>query len=276
MPTIRANGLDIDYTTEGEGPPLLLLHAATSSATEDWAAQRPLLRNHFRLYLPDARGHAATRWDADAGWSHALLLEDALAFVDAVGLARFHVAGLSMGAATALALAMTAQPRVISAVLAAVGVEKEPRVSVARALMDPQRIEREDPAWARRLARRHDRVQGPGAWKRLMLAIRDDIVASPMPTPEELRRVRVPVLLAYGDRDPWVPLEQAVKLRRQLPDARLFVAPGVGHVVVAERPSAFNTVMLQFLRATGGGSSGDRVGEPGGEPGGEPAAGDAR
>ncbi len=250
MPEIRANGLDIDYTTEGEGPPLLLLHAATSSATEDWAAQRPLLRSHFRLFLPDARGHAATRWDTDRGWSHAMLLEDAVALADALGLERFHVGGLSMGAGTALSLAITQPQRVISAVVAAVGVEKEPRSSVARRLMDPDRIERDDPPWAERLARRHDPVQGEGAWKKLLVAIRDDTVAQRLPTAEELRRARVPILLAYGDRDPWVPLEQAVKLRRQLPDARLFVAPGVGHVVVAERPSAFNTAMLQFLRDT--------------------------
>ena len=69
MPELRAGGLDIHYAAEGEGPPLLLLHAATSSGTEDWAAQRPLLRGHFRLYMPDARGHAGTRWDADRGWS---------------------------------------------------------------------------------------------------------------------------------------------------------------------------------------------------------------
>jgi len=250
MAIIRANGLEISYTVEGEGPPLLLLHAATSSATEDWAAQRPVLRNHFTLYLPDARSHAATRWDPRDGWSHDLLRDDALAFADALGLARFHVAGLSMGAGTALGLAMTSPDRIISAVLAAVGVEKEPRASVARRLMDPDTIAREDPAWARRLARRHDPVQGPDAWKALLVAIRDDIIAAPMPSPEELRRARLPILLAVGDRDPWVPLEQAVKLRRQLPDARLFVAPGVGHVVVAERPSAFNTVMSQFLRST--------------------------
>jgi pimeloyl-ACP methyl ester carboxylesterase len=250
MPELRANGLDIDYTVEGEGPPLLLLHAATSSATEDWAAQRPVLRNHFRLYLPDARGHAATRWDSGDGWDHEMLLADAVAFADALGLERFHVAGLSMGAGTALAMAMTAPQRIVSAVLAAVAVEAEPRTSVARRLMDPDRIERVEPALAARLARRHDRVQGEGAWRRLMLAIREDIVAQRLPTPEELRRARLPILLAYGDRDPWVPLEQAVRLRRQLPDARLFVAPGVGHVVVAERPSAFNTVMLQFLRGT--------------------------
>jgi pimeloyl-ACP methyl ester carboxylesterase len=251
LPELTANGLDIHYTSEGDGPPLVLLHAATSSATEDWAAQRRVLRQHFRLYLPDARGHSRTRWDTDQGWDHALLVRDLAAFVDGLGLERFHIAGLSMGAGTALAFAMAQPERVHSAVIAAVGVEQEPRSSLARRLMDPDQAERDDPAWAARLSRRHDPVQGPGAWKKLLAAIRDDIIAAPMPTPQELRRARLPILLAYGDRDPWVPLEQAVKLRRQLPDARLFVSPGVGHVVVAERPSAFNTVMLQFLRGAG-------------------------
>jgi len=250
MPELAANGLRIAYLTEGEGPPLVLLHAATSSATEDWAAQRPLLRQHFRLYLPDARGHAGTRWDTDRGWSHGMLGEDIVAFVDGLGLERFHVAGLSMGAGTALAIAMLHPERVRSAVLAAVGVEPEPRNSVARRLMDPERIERNDPAWAARLARRHDSVQGEGAWRKLLLAIRDDILAQRHPRPEELLRARLPILLACGDRDPWVPLEQAVRLQRQLPEASLFVAPGVGHVLTAERPSLFNQAMLQFLRSS--------------------------
>jgi pimeloyl-ACP methyl ester carboxylesterase len=249
MPELEANGLTINYTVEGEGPPLLLLHAATSSATEDWAAQRPVMRQHFTLYLPDARGHAATRWDTDQGWSHAMLVDDALGFADAVGLDRFHVAGLSMGAGTALGLAMRHPERLSSATIAATSVEREPRASVARNLMQPDRIEQDDPAWASRLAQRHDPVQGTGSWKKLMSVIRDDIIAQAMPEPSELRQAHVPVLLACGDRDPWVPLEQAVKLRRQLPDARLFVSPGVGHVVVAEKASQFNAVMLPFLRS---------------------------
>jgi pimeloyl-ACP methyl ester carboxylesterase len=118
--------------------------------------------------------------------------------------------------------------------------------------MDPGRIERDDPAWAARLARRHDPVQGAGAWRKLMVAIREDIVAQQPPSPAELLRARLPILLACGDRDPWVPLEQAVRLQRQLPQASLFVAPGVGHVVVAERPSLFNQAVLQFLRSAGG------------------------
>jgi pimeloyl-ACP methyl ester carboxylesterase len=209
-----------------------------------------VLRAHFTLYLPDARGHAGTRWDTDEGWSHAMLVDDSLAFADALGLERFHLGGLSMGAGTALGVVIRHPERVISAVVAAAGVEREPRSSVARHQMQPDRIEREEPGLAGRLARRHDPVQGSGAWKKLLDAIREDIIAAPLPTPEELRRARAPILLAVGDRDPWVPLEQAVKLRRQLPDARLFVSPGVGHVVVVERPSLFNAAALQFLRGT--------------------------
>ncbi len=249
MPELDANGLRVAYLEEGEGPPLVLLHAATSSATEDWAAQRPLLRQHFRLYLPDARGHAGTRWDTGRGWDHDMLLADLVAFADALGLERFHVAGLSMGAGTALAFAIRHPERALSAVLAAVGIEPEPRNSVARRLMDPERLERADPAWAARLARRHDPVQGEGAWRRLLLAIRDDILGQRHPRPDELLLARLPILIATGDRDPWVPLEQAVRLHRQLPEASLFVAPGVGHVITAERPSLFNQAMLQFLRS---------------------------
>jgi len=105
VPELDIGDLQVHFTEEVDGPPLVLLHAATSSATEDWAHQRPVLRQHFRLYLPDARGHAPTRWDTDQGWSHATLVADLLAFADALGLARFHAAGLSMGAGTALAYA---------------------------------------------------------------------------------------------------------------------------------------------------------------------------
>ena len=89
MPTIAANGLDIHYTVEGEGPPLVLLHGATSSALEDWSAQRPLFRQHFTLHLVDARGHAGTRAhgpDPMAGWSRDALVDDLGAFADALGL----------------------------------------------------------------------------------------------------------------------------------------------------------------------------------------------
>jgi pimeloyl-ACP methyl ester carboxylesterase len=248
MPTLSANGLDVRYTVEGEGPPLVLLHAATSSALEDWGAQRPFLRRSFRLFLPDARGHAGTRADVEARWSRDDLVADLLAFADGLGLDTFHVAGLSMGAMTALAFATRQPERLRSAIVASIDVQRQPRASVAARLMDPERIEREDPVWAAALARRHDPVQGEGAWKRLLRRIRDDIGAQPELTPAELRRARLPILLVVGDRDPWVPLDHAVALKRQLPDARLLVCPGSGHVVTTEQAALFNQAAGAFLQ----------------------------
>jgi len=248
MPELAVDGLGIHYTTEGEGPPLVLLHGATSTGTHDWGAQRPLLRQSFTLFMPDARGHGQTRWDIHDGWDPSLLVDDLLAFVDALGLARFRLMGLSMGGATALDFATRHPQRLECLVVVSASNETEPARSVARRRLDPGSIERDDPAWAEELAQRHDPGQGAGAWRRLVAALRDGAhLAAPL-SPEALRGVRLPVLLAYGDDDPWVPLEQAVRLRRQLPDARLLVVPGAGHVIPAERPSVFNAAVVQFLR----------------------------
>lgn len=251
---VRANGLEVHYATEGSGPPLLLLHGATSTGTHDWGAQRPLLRAEFTLYMPDARGHHRTRFDAREGWSRAVLVEDAIAFADAMGLARFHLMGLSMGARTAMELAARHPERVLSMVAVSPTMEPQPAASVARRRLDPEAIVRDEPAWAAELQRRHDPYQGAGAWQRLAVAIRDDTQGLTPMAPEQLRRIRLPVLLAYGDGDPWVPLEQAVRTKRQLPEARLLVVPACGHVVQAERPSLFNPAMMQFLRAVKAGA----------------------
>lgn len=253
MPTIAANGLDIHYTQEGEGPPLVLLHGATSSALEDWSAQRPLFRQHFTLYLVDARGHARTRaQDAAAplaGWSRDRLVDDLGAFADALGLETFHAAGFSMGAMTLLAFATRHPGRLRSAIVAGISPEREPRTRVAARLMDPDRIERDEPAWAAALDRRHTPSQGPGGWKALLRTIAADVATQELLTPEQLRAARVPILLAVGDRDVFVPVDQAVRLHRQLPDSRLLVLPDSGHVVTVTQPALFNQAAQAFWRS---------------------------
>jgi pimeloyl-ACP methyl ester carboxylesterase len=250
MARVAANGVDMNVTVEGAGPPLVLLHGATSSALEDWSAQRPLFRQGFKLYLVDARGHAGTRWDPRDGWGRDLLVEDLLAFADAVGLETFHLAGFSMGAMTALAFATRFPERLRTAIIVGTDVHRDPRARVAARLMDPDRIEREEPRWAAQLERRHGPVQGPGAWRRLLRAIVADVAVQPLLTPSELRDARVPILLAVGDRDVFVPLDHAIALRRQLPDARLLVVPDSGHVVMLNQPAVFNHAAASFWRAT--------------------------
>ncbi len=278
MPTVRANGLDISYTVDGDGPPLVLLHGASSSAVEDWATQRPLLRQFFRLYLVDARGHAGTRWvepeaatgvgppgtesparDGDVlarGLGIDTLVADLGAFVDALGLDGFHAGGFSMGAMTALRFAARSPERLLSLVLVGADVEPEPGTSVARVMLDPDRIARDDPEWAAQLERRHGPVQGSGAWRRLLPIVVGAMAQRSPLTSADLRRVQVPALVVCGDRDPFVPVDHAARLKRQLPDARLLVAPDAAHLVMLTRPEVVAAGLQAFYGTLGiGGSS---------------------
>jgi len=249
VPTVEANGIEIHYTVEGAGPPLLMLHGATSTAEEDWSAQRPLFRKAFRIHLIDARGHGRTRWDVRNGFNRDMLVDDLLGFADALGLTTFHVVGFSMGAMTALTFATRFPARLRTAIICGIDIQREPRSSVARRLMDPERILREEPEWAAQLERRHA-VQGEGAWQRLLPAIVDDVAGQELLTFAELRRVRLPVLLVYGDRDVFVPADHAVAIDRQLPDARLLIAPDSPHQVMVSQPALFNQAAANFYRST--------------------------
>lgn len=250
MPYVRANGIDIHYTVEGAGPPLVMLHGATSAAAEDWAAQRPLFRKAFKLYLVDARGHAGTKWDVRDGFSRDMMVDDLLGFADELGLDTFHLVGFSMGAMTTMTFATRYPERLRTAIISGIDILPEPRSSVARRLMDPERIEREEPAWAAQLERRHGPVQGEGAWKRLLPAIVNDITAAQQLTFEDLRRIRLPVLLVYGDRDVFVPVDHAVTIFRHMPDARLLIAPNSPHTVMVAQPALFNQAAGNFYRST--------------------------
>ena len=249
MPSVQANGIEIGYDAEGVGPPLVMLHSATSIGREDYAAQIPLFSRAFRLYLPDARGHGRTHWDVEDDWSNEMLVADLGAFADAAGLETFHLLGFSMGAMTALMFATRFPERLRTLVIAGITTQREPRASVARRLMDPARADA-DPAWAATLARRHDAGQGAGAWRRLLPAIAADVAAQPLLTPRDMRRVELPALVCVGDRDPFTPVDHAWGIMRQLPDARLFVAPGCGHEVMVQRPALFNDACGGFYRST--------------------------
>jgi pimeloyl-ACP methyl ester carboxylesterase len=250
VPIVTANGLDVGYDVLGAGPPLILLHGATSLGREDYAAQLPNMTKAFLVHLPDARGHGRTRWDAANGFEYRWLVDDVAAFADELGLDSFHVVGFSMGAMTALQFGVRFPGRLRTLVVVGITTHREPRASVGRALMDPARILDQDPTFEATLARRHDAGQGVGAWQRLLPAIAADVAIQPLLSPAELHRIDCPTMVVCGDHDPFVPAEHAAGLARQLPKGRLFVAPDCGHEVMSKRPALFNEAMAGFYRST--------------------------
>ena len=251
MATIEANGLTIGYDVVGAGPPLVLLHGATSEAGRDFRAILPVLSKAFRCHTPDARGHGRTRWDTAAGgFSADWLADDLLAFADALELGTFHLLGFSLGAMTALRVAVRAPERLRTLVVVGITTDREPRASVARRLMDPVRIDRADPTWAAELSHRHDPGQGEGAWRALLPAIARDVASQSLLTPREIRTIDPPTLVAVGDRDPFVPVDAAWRLSRSVLDGRLLVLPDAGHEAFAERPAIAIEALEDFYRST--------------------------
>ena len=248
MPNILANGLETAYEVEGAGPPLLMLHGASSSGRDQLSILAGALGDGFLVYLPDARGHAETGGEPD-GWTTADLAADVLGFADTLGLRTFHLLGYSMGGMTALHVATRAPDRVRTLVAVSIGTDREPRLAVGRRLMDPDRIAREHPGWARFLAARHDPKHGPGSWQRLLRGVVDDIERQPLLTDAQLRSIEAPTLVVAGDRDPFVPVAQAHALSRQVRDGRLLILPGVGHEALAAT-GVLLPALSEFYRAT--------------------------
>ena len=118
MPTVQTELLDIDYRDDGprEGKAVLLLHGWPDDATMwDGVAAR-LQPEGMRTIVPSLRGFGPTRFRNDTTprtGDSAVLALDAIALMDAIGIARFHVAGHDWGANVAEALAVGWPDRVL-------------------------------------------------------------------------------------------------------------------------------------------------------------------
>ena len=251
MPTIRANGLDIAYDVHGAGPaarPAPRRDVARARATSPPRSRCSRGRSGCTCPTPAATaGRAGTR---PTGFRYDWLVDDLAAFVDAVGLETFHVVGFSMGAMTALQYAVRSPERLRTMTIVGITTQREPRASVARRLMDPDRADREEPAWVALLGRRHDEGQGAGAWRRLLPAIAADVAGQPLLTPRDLHRIDAAEPRRVRRSRPVRPGRSRLGLRRQLPDGRLFVAPDCGHEVMSRKPSLFNEALAGFFRST--------------------------
>ena len=94
----------------GHGPPLLLLHSGTHT-TRMWDPFVEQLSAHYRLILPDLRGHGGST-NPDGVWSTRQFASDVLALLDHLGVTRCTAIGASAGAMTLLHIATREPERI--------------------------------------------------------------------------------------------------------------------------------------------------------------------
>jgi len=202
------------------------------------------------------RGFGAS--DRPAGpYDTVTFARDLAGLLDALGVARAHVVGLSMGGVMAQRFALDFPDRVRSLVLLSTSSEVGEKAvafwnrladlverhGLSERVMDATRSF--SPAFAAAhpdVVRAHSRPgdNDPAAYAATARAM------SRYGWTAELRNVNVPALVVHGLADQLTPPGGGVKLARALPHARLLLLPEVGHFVPVEQPLLFASIVAGF------------------------------
>jgi pimeloyl-ACP methyl ester carboxylesterase len=252
---IQANGLEIYYEEHGlsDSKPLLLLHGGALTGNS-WQPYLSAFAEHFRVVTPDTRGHGRTN-NPTGSMSFRSLADDVAALVRALDLQKPLIFGYSDGGQVALEVGMSypGLPQALVVGGAHLELSEGSRKWVRSILgdehspdVDFEQFERDYPDFAAGLQQDH----GPDNWKTLLKQVKPMWNALLNYTPDDFARVVAPTLVLVGDRDEFVPVEDAVQMYRLLPNAEFAAVPAADHtdfIFSAAKVAVIQPLIVDFL-----------------------------
>lgn len=259
MDQIQVDGLRIAFERAGQGPPLVLLHGGLSDSRE-WRRQLDDLSDEFTVVAWDAPGCGQSS-DPPETFRLPEYADCLAAFINAFGLGRPHVLGLSFGAGLALELYRRHPTIPVTLVLASAYAgwagSLPPEIVEQRLQRALQEAELPPETFVRGYLDGLLMESVPAELVEELVAIMSDVRPTGMRVMahafaeadlrDVLPRIEVPTLLLYGDADQRSLLNVAEDLHAKIPTSRLVVMPGVGHQSNMEAPERFNTEVRGFL-----------------------------
>jgi pimeloyl-ACP methyl ester carboxylesterase len=267
MPYAESQGARIYYEEAGSGTPILFIHEFGGDY-RSWHDQVRRFARGWRCIVWSARGYPMSDApDDETLYGQDFFNRDAIAVLDAAGVAKAHVVGLSMGGYTALMLAAKFPQRVISCVAAGAGsgALKATRAefiaeSLARAAEFEQAGRIDAAVYGLGPARVQLQSKDPLGWRTFVEHLAEHparAAASTLRTVQagrtslydlegELAAIEAPVLLLVGDEDEPC-LDVNLWMKRLMPTARLGLLPGSGHCINLEEPDLFNLLTERFI-----------------------------
>jgi pimeloyl-ACP methyl ester carboxylesterase len=263
MPTIKSNDAEIYYELQGDGPPLVLLHAFPANH-ELWIPAAQALTSRYRVILPDLRAHG----NSEAGDGPATMEKhaaDLIHVLDDADVGRAAFAGVSIGGYVLFEFWRRSRGRVAS--LALIDTKAQPDTDQARAVrlqsaadvlekgVEPF-VDSMVPKLLGETTRRTRPDVVEGARKQMLKMSPQDInlvqrgMAERLDSVSTLKTINVPTLVMVGDEDTVSPAADADFMRQTIPNAHLKVIPRAGHYAVWEQPEDAGKVLRQFLDAT--------------------------
>ena len=274
-----ADGVRIAYATAGDGPPLVKAANYLTHLEHDW--QGPVwqhwwrgLTEHRSLVRYDERGCGLSDWDVST-FSIDTWVQDLEAVVEAAGLDRFPLLGISQGASVSVAYAVKHPDKVSHLILYGGyargrfhrGLTAEQRVE-AETLIDVMRVGwgQENPAFRQLFSTQ----LMPGGTVEQIKSLNELARISATPTnaaamerafyridvTELAPKVAVPTLVLHGRDDAGVPFEEGRRLASLIPNARFVPLDSNNHILLDGEPAwtRFLDEVQRFLGATPSGS----------------------
>jgi pimeloyl-ACP methyl ester carboxylesterase len=263
MPIIKVRDINMYYETFGSGSPLVLIMGLRRNLTW-WYRQIPELSRHYRVIAFDNRGAGRSNKPV-MEYSIRLFADDTAGLMDALGIQKAHILGISMGGYIAQELALHHPDKVRSLLLGCTSCggsrtvlmsEERTKKFTANEGLTPAEILRKDMDiyFSDGFIRNHPEkvqefigislqyYQPADAFLRQFAACRKHDTA------DRFGDIRVPVLIATGDDDPLVPSANSMMMKELLPGAKLCVFPERRHCFFIEDAEHFNDMAIEFFR----------------------------
>lgn len=255
MPYAHLDGFDMYYETYGEGEPVVFIHGV-GVTSKVWEFQKEAFSKRYRMIIYDLRGSGKSGKTPEVQHTADLLAKDLLALVNNLELKRFHLVGISLGAAIAMKFAIEYPERVKSLVLSGAFIDFKRVLSfiskyfsnvigkmlmkrffgeLATKIMLPSAPRKELLYYHRQIIR----IDKDEVLKYRQLLNSYSITSA-------LDKINAPVLITYGEYE--FPLHKYGRMiKEKVKNARMMVIPGVGHGWNGEDPGLFNSIVLDFI-----------------------------
>lgn len=268
MRKVKANNITINYEQQGTGEPLILIPFLTADHA-CYAFQVAEYAKHFTCVSLDLRGTGETDKPEDV-YSTELLADDVAAFMQAAGIRKAHISGLSLGAVIGMWLAAKHSDKVQSLSLHSAWPKTDPFIKtlveswqiVAKALDSvPQTVIRAIFPWCltpELYAAKPDYIQSladfvmsrPAQPLGAFLRQSNAVIAHDVEA--QLDRITAPTLITFGRQDLATSTRFADPMKGGVRNSELLIFEGCAHTPIYEKVEEFNQKTLDFLQRHAG------------------------
>ncbi len=257
---IAANGISFNYWLEGPAnAPVVMLSSSLATNLSMWDPQVPTFTSRYRVLRYDMRGHGET--DAPEGaYTLHLLADDVRALLRALGIARTHFVGLSIGGMIGQTLGLES-PQILQSLVVCDTTSRMPpesrgmweeRIQVARTQGMEPHVETTINRWFTDPFRKAH----PEAVDPIRAMIRQTKPTGyigcchaimSLNFTDRLHEIAVPTLVVVGEDDPSAPVAAARTIHERIKGSELAILKSASHISNVEQPDAFNRSVLSFL-----------------------------